>query len=235
MRKHKIDVFAGTARFLNPARIGVSLNDGSDTELGAKHALIATGSAPRSVPGVTIDNVRILDSTGALALEDIPRSIVILGSGAVGVEFASLFHALGSEVTLVELLPTLLPLEDTDIGRGLERIFTRKGMKVYTGTTVSGVAPRGDRLAIALARGQEAIEIEANYLLVAVGRAPLINGLGLEAAGVAADRGAVTVDADLRTSAPNIYAAGDVIGGLRHRLLEATGWRHRGAVDSSRR
>jgi len=213
MRKHKIDVFAGTARFLSPTRISVAFNDGSDTELDAKHALIATGSAPRSVPGVTIDNVRILDSTGALALADIPTSIVILGSGAVGVEFASLFRGLGSEVTLVELLPTLLPLEDVDIGRGLERIFTRKGMKVYTGTTASGVAPRGDQLAITLARGQETIEVEAEYLLVAVGRAPLTNGLGLEAAGVATDRGAVTIDADLRTSTPNIYAAGDVIGG----------------------
>ena len=213
MRKHKIDVFAGSARFRSPTRIGVALNDGSDTELEAKHTLIATGSAPRSIPGVTIDNRRILDSTGALSLTEIPRSVVILGSGAVGVEFASLFSALGTEVTLVELLPTVLPLEDQEIGKGLERIFSRKGMKVYTGTAASGATPRGGRVAIAMKRGDESLEAEADYVLVAVGRGPLVDGLGLEDAGVAVERGAVQVDAELRTSAPQVYSVGDVNGG----------------------
>ena len=213
MRKHKIDVFAGSARFRSPTRIGVALNDGSDTELEAKHTLIATGSAPRSIPGVTIDNRRILDSTGALSLTEIPRSVVILGSGAVGVEFASLFSALGTEVTLVELLPTVLPLEDQEIGKGLERIFSRKGMKVYTGTAASGATPRGERVAIAMKRGDESLEAEADYVLVAVGRGPLVDGLGLEDAGVAVERGAVQVDAELRTSAPQVYSVGDVNGG----------------------
>ena len=212
MRKNKIDVFEGAARFLSPTRIGIGLNDGSDTEVEARHALIATGSAPRSVPGATIDNDRILDSTGALGLAEIPKSMVILGSGAVGVEFASLFRALGTEVTLVELLPTLLPLEDGDIGRGLERIFTRKGMRVQTGATATRVERRGQRLAVTLDKNGDTSEVETDYMLVAVGRAPIIDGLGLEAAGVATARGAVTVDAALRTSVPTIYAAGDVTG-----------------------
>ena len=213
MRKHQIDVFAGSARFRSPTRIGVALNDGSDTELEAKHTLIATGSAPRSIPGVTIDNRRILDSTGALSLTEIPRSVVILGSGAVGVEFASLFSALGTEVTLVELLPTVLPLEDQEIGKGLERIFSRKGMKVYTGTAASSATPRGERVAIAMKRGDEPLEAEADYVLVAVGRAPLVDGLGLEDAGIAVERGAVKVDAEFRTSVPQVYSVGDVNGG----------------------
>ncbi len=213
MRKHKIDVFFGSARFLSRTKVGVALNDGSETELDAKQTLIVTGSAPRSIPGVTIDNQRILDSTGALALGEVPKSIVILGSGAVGVEFASLFAALGSDVTLVELLPMVLPLEDEEIGRALERIFTRRGIKVRTGATAKTVTPSGNRLTVTLARGQETEAVEADYLLVAVGRGPLTAGLGLEAAGVAAKNGAITVDGDYRTSAPEVYAAGDVIGG----------------------
>ncbi len=213
MRKHKIDVFAGTGRVLDRIRVGVALNDGSSTELETKHTLIATGSAPRSIPGVTIDNIRILDSTGMLALTEVPKSLAIIGAGAVGVEFASLFNALGTEVTLVELLPTLLPLEDQEIGKALERVFTRKGIKVYTGTTAGAVEVRGDRLAMTLARGGESVPLEVDYLLIAVGRGPLTEGLGLEAAGATLERGAVKVDEHLRTSVPEIYAVGDVIGG----------------------
>lgn len=213
MRKHKIDVFAGTGRFLSRTRIGVSLNDGSETEIDTKHTLIATGSAPRSIPGVVIDNARVLDSTGALALSEVPTSIVILGSGAVGVEFASLFRALGSEVTLVELLPMLLPLEDQEIGRTLERLFIRKGMRIHTGTAAKGAVVQGERVAVTLERGGETLTADADYLLVAVGRGPVTDGLGLDAAGVATTGGAITVDAHLRTSAHEVYAVGDVIGG----------------------
>ncbi len=213
MRKNKIDVFAGTGRFRSRTRIGVALNDGSETELEARHTLVATGSTPRSIPGVVIDNARILDSTGALTLTAVPRSIVILGSGAVGAEFASLFRALDSEVTLVELLPTLLPLEDAEIGKTLERLFVRQGMRVHTGTAAKGVTAHGDRLVVALERGGETLTAEAEYLLVAVGRGPVTDGLGLDAAGVETTKGAVVVDAGLRTSAPEIYAVGDVIGG----------------------
>ena len=213
MRKNKVDVFAGTGRLLAPGRVGVALNDGSETELQAKHTLIATGAAPRSIPGVTIDNVRVLDSSGALSLEAVPESIAILGAGAVGVEFASLFRALGSEVTLIELLPTLLPLEDQEIGKALDRIFTRKGMKIYAGATATSVTVRENGVSISLERGQETLTVEAACLLVAVGRGPVIEGLGLDAAGVAVEKGAVKVDAAFRTSAPGVYAVGDVIGG----------------------
>lgn len=213
MRKHKIDVFNGSARFRSPTSIAVALNDGSETELEARHTLIATGSVPRSIPGVTIDNRRVLDSSGVLSLTSIPRTIAILGAGAVGAEFASLFNALGSQVTLIELLPTVLPLEDQEIGKALERSFTRKGMTVRTGTTARAVAMSGDRVSITLAKGAETSTIEADYLLVAVGRAPLLDGLGLEAAGVATKNEAIAVDETFQTSVPGIFAAGDVIGG----------------------
>jgi dihydrolipoamide dehydrogenase len=213
MRKHKIDVFHGSARFRSSTSIAVALNDGSETELDARHTLIATGSAPRSLPGVAIDNRRILDSTGVLSLTSIPTSIAILGAGAVGAEFASLFHALGSQVTLIELLPTVLPLEDQEIGRALERSFTRRGMTVRTGTTARTVSVSGDRVSITLASGAETSTIEADYLLIAIGRAPLLDGLGLDAAGVATRNGAVAVDQTFQTSVPGIFAAGDVIGG----------------------
>lgn len=213
MRKNKIDVFSGTGRLLDQTRVGVALNDGSETELRTRHVLIATGSAPRSIPGITIDNARVLDSTGALSLAALPRSIAILGAGAIGVEFASLFGALGSEVTLIELLPTLLPLEDQEIGKTLERLFVRRGVKVHTGATATSVTVRGDGVTLAVASGEEQVTVDAEYLLIAVGRGPLSEGLGLEEVGVATERGAVTVDAHFRTTIPNIFAVGDVIGG----------------------
>ncbi len=212
MRKHKIDVFEGAGRLLGRARVSVALNDGSQTELETRHTLIATGSRPRTIPGVTIDNARVLDSTGALALSDLPTSIAILGGGAVGVEFASLFRALGSEVTVIEMLPTLLPLEDQEIGKALERVFTRKGMRVYPGATARAVTVGADGVALSVERGEETLTVEAEYLLVAVGRGPLIDGLGLDAVGVAVEGGAVQVDPQFQTTVPGIFAVGDVIG-----------------------
>lgn len=213
MRKNKIDVFTGEGRFLTPQKINVALQDGSETALQAKHTVIATGSVPRSVPGIAFDNRRIIDSTGALALTEVPKSIAILGAGPVGVEFASLFRAFGSEVTIVELLPTLVPLEDEEIGQTLEKSFARRGIKVHTNATAKNAEVSNDRVRVTIAKGEEASTLEADYLLVAVGRAPLTEGLTLDEAGVALEKGAIKVNAELRTSADHIYAIGDVITG----------------------
>jgi dihydrolipoamide dehydrogenase len=214
LRKNKVDVFNGTARFAGPTQVRVALADGSETTLEAAHTMIATGSAPRSIPGVTIDNAtRVIDSTGVLALEHVPASLAILGAGAVGVEFASLFRALGTEVTVIELLPALVPLEDPEIGKALERVFSRKGIKVHTGATAKSVAIRADGVDVTVEKAGATSTVSAEYLLVAVGRAPLIDALGLDAAGVQVERGAVKVDPHFRTSTPHIYAVGDVIGG----------------------
>jgi dihydrolipoamide dehydrogenase len=213
MRKNKITVFEGEGRFLGAERIGVALHDGSETELSAAHVVIATGSAPRSVPGIAIDNTRILDSTGALALADLPGSIAILGAGPVGVEFASLFRAFGSDVTVIELLPTLVPMEDEEIGQTLERSFTRRGITVHTKTTATSAAVKNGRVHMSLAKGDQTSALEVEYLLVAVGRSPVTDGLALDEAGVTLEKGAVKVDVQLRTTAPTVYAIGDVITG----------------------
>jgi dihydrolipoamide dehydrogenase len=214
LRKNKVDVFIGAARFAGPTQVEVALADGSQTILDSKHVLIATGSAPRSIPGVKIDNAtRVIDSTGVLALTGVPASMAILGAGAVGVEFASLFRALGTEVTIIELLPALVPLEDPEISKTLERAFTRKGITVHTGATAKAVAIRPDGVDVTVEKAGATSTVSAEYLLVAVGRAPVIEGLGLDAAGVQVERGAVKVDAHFKTSAANVYAVGDVIGG----------------------
>jgi dihydrolipoamide dehydrogenase len=215
MRKNKIDVFTGTGRFLSARKIGVALADGSETELEASAVIIATGSAPRSVPGVTIDHKRIIDSTGALELQSIPESIAILGAGPVGVEFASVYRAFGSDVTVIELLPTLVPLEDEEVGKALEKSFARRGIRSVTGATAKSATPSGDRVKITVAKGDETEALEADYLLVAVGRAPATQELTLAEAGVQVDRGAVVVNEHLETTAPGIYAIGDVITGQK--------------------
>ena len=215
MRKNKIDVFTGTGRFLSSRKIAVALADGSETELEANAVIIATGSAPRSVPGITIDHKRIIDSTGALELQSIPKSIAILGAGPVGVEFASVYRAFGSEVTVIELLPTLVPLEDEEVGKALERSFARRGIRSVTGATAKSAVPTGDRVKITVAKGDETETLEADYLLVAVGRAPVTAELVPAEAGVQVEKGAVVVNEHLETTAPGIYAIGDVITGQK--------------------
>lgn len=214
MRKNKVDVFIGEGRFLSAQKIGVALADGSETELSARHVLIATGSAPRTVPGIAFDHRRIIDSTDALALESVPESIAILGAGPVGAEFASLFRAFGSEVTIIELLPTVVPLEDEEIGQALEKSFVRRGIKVHTGATAKSAEVANDRVKITLVKGNETSTLQADYLLVAVGRAPYTNGLAPAEAGMALEKGAIKVDGQFRTTASTVYAIGDVITGL---------------------
>ncbi len=213
MRKNKIDVFIGEGRFLSTTKIGAALADGSETELTGKHLLVATGSAPRTVPGIAFDHTRIIDSTDALNLEAVPRSIAILGAGPVGVEFASLFRAFGSEVTVIELLPTLVPLEDEEIGQALERGFSRRGIKVLTQATAKSAEVANNRVKITVGRADQLSALEAEYLLVAVGRAPVTDGLAVAEAGVSLEKGAVKVDGQFRTTAANIYAIGDVLTG----------------------
>jgi len=214
MRKHKITVVPGEGRLAGPARVRVTGADGSAADLEAPHILLATGSRPRSLPGVAIDNDRILDSTGALRLPAVPRSIAILGAGAVGAEFASVFAAFGAHVTLLELLPSILPLEDEEVAAVLAKSLQRRGVVIRTGTAVTGVERAGDGVRVAVKAGDAAETLDAEYVLVAVGRAPLVEGLGLEAVGLEAGRGGLAVNARQQTAVPSIYAAGDVTGGL---------------------
>lgn len=214
MRKHGVSVVHGHGRLVGPTRVRVTAADGSTSDLEAPHILLATGSQPRSLPGLRIDNTRVLDSTGALRLPAVPRSIAILGAGAVGTEFASIFAAYGSAVTLVEMMPQILPLEDEEIAGVLARSLQRRGVTVRTGTAVTGVETRDDGLRITVRANDREETLDAEYALVAVGRAPVVEGLGLETVGLEAGRGGLDVNERLQTAVPSISAAGDLIGGL---------------------
>jgi dihydrolipoamide dehydrogenase len=214
MRKHGVAVFPGDARLLGPTRVQVAATDGSEAILESPHILLATGSRPRSLPGVEIDNRRVLDNAGALGLAEVPRRLAILGAGAVGTEFASLFAAFGASVTLIEMMPSILPLEDEDVSAVVAKELGRRGVVIRTGATVTGIATASDGVRISLRAGDAEETVEAEYALVAVGRAPVIEDLGLEAAGLAAARGGIPVDEHMRTVVPSLSAAGDVIGGL---------------------
>ncbi len=210
-RKNKIDWIKGSARLAGGGHVEVA-GEQPQTLRAAKEIVIATGSQPRSVPGVEIDRKRIITSDEAIALREVPKSIVVLGAGAVGVEFASIFRAFGSEVTIVELLPRLVPIEDEAVSAELQKAFRKRGIGVHVGSKVTRAAAdeSGVDLDVALPDGKTE-KIRADYLLVATGRGPVTEGLGAAEAGIRMDRGYVVVDEFYRTSVPGISAVGDVI------------------------
>ena len=209
-KKNKIDWIKGTARLAGPGKVEVF--EGDKQTLTTSDVIIATGSAPRSVPDVALDGTRIITSDEAIHLSEIPKSLVILGAGAVGVEFASIFRRFGSDVTLIELLPRITPAEDETISAELEKSFRKQGIKVLTGTRITTAAASDDRVEIqAVAQDRTSHSLAGDVLLVATGRSPVTSGLGAEEAGIRMEKGYVIVDSAYRTSVPNISAIGDVI------------------------
>jgi dihydrolipoyl dehydrogenase len=210
-KKNKIDWIKGTARLTGNG--GVDVFEGDKQTLRAQREIVvASGSTPRSVPGVEIDRKRIITSDEAIQLREIPKSIVIIGSGAVGVEFASIFRRFGSTVTIVELLPRLVPVEDEAISGELAKSFRKQGITSHLGAKVTRASVMGDGVDVEaqLADGTRQ-QLRADYLLVATGRGPVTTGLNAEGVGVQIERGYIRVDADYRTSVPGIRAIGDVI------------------------
>ena len=210
-KKNKIDWIKGSGRLAGKGR--VEITDGQAQMLTAtREIVVATGSQPRSVPGITIDRKRVITSDEAIGLKDIPKSIVILGSGAVGVEFASIFRRFGSDVTIIELLPRLVPVEDDAVSAELEKSFKRQGIKVLTGTKVSSARPGNADVEIdAQTPDGTTMRLSAEYLLVATGRGPVTAGLGAEEAGLRLERGYVHVNSRFETGVPGVSAIGDVI------------------------
>ena len=222
-KKNKIEWIKGTASITGRGKVDVV--DGDTQSLtAAKEIVIATGSMPRSVPGVEIDRKRIITSDEAIALREVPKSMVILGSGAVGVEFASIFRRFGSQVTIIELLPRIVPAEDEAISAELEKSFRKQGITIHTGTKVTKATAGADGVEIEAQLPDGKVEkMSADYLLVATGRGPVTQGLGVEGLGLSIDRGYIAVDNLFRTGVPGFSAVGDVIsfgaGGAPHPQL----------------
>ena len=210
-KKNNVAWVKGTGRLAGGGRVEVT---GPENRLlETREIIVATGSAPRTIPGIEIDHERVITSDEAIHLAEVPKSIAILGSGAVGVEFASIFRRFGSEVTLVELLPRLVPNEDEAVSAELEKAFKKRGIGVRTGTKVTGarVDANGVTLAMEPAGGGQGATLTVEKLLVAIGRGPVTDGLGATEAGLTLDRGFVRVDDLFHTNVPSISAIGDVI------------------------
>jgi dihydrolipoamide dehydrogenase len=221
MKKNKVTVVLGEGRFAEKDQIQVT-RDGKVTGLAAERILLATGTRPREMPGVPIDGKRVITSTEALSLPEIPRTMLIIGAGAVGVEFADIYGAYGSKIVLIEMLPRILPVEDTEISTFLEKVFAKRGMEIRTDTKVEQVTVKGNQVHMQVSHEGKKEEITGDVALVGIGRVPNMEGLGLEKVGVKAGRGGfIEVNDRFETSAPGIYAIGDVIGGalLAHKAM----------------
>ena len=210
-KKNKIEWIKGTATITGRGSIDIVEGD-KQSLTASKEIVIATGSVPRSVPGVEIDRKRIITSDEAIALREVPKSMIILGSGAVGVEFASIFRRFGSQVTIIELLPRIVPVEDEAISAELEKSFRKQGMTIHTSTKVTKAAAGSTGVEIEAQLPDGKVEkMSADYLLVATGRGPVTQGVGVEALGLNTDRGYIAVDNLFRTGVPGFSAVGDVI------------------------
>jgi dihydrolipoamide dehydrogenase len=210
LRKNKVTTFKGYGTIVTPNKIAVT-GDGAATEVNAKHIIIATGSEAKSLPGYTFDEKNILSNIGALDLNNIPKSLLIVGSGAVGVEFASIYNSFGSKVTLIEVLPAIVPLEDEEVSKELKRVFTKKGIDVYTKAKLesANVKEGGVEVTFQTEKG-EVKKSTFEKVLMATGRGPNTANIGLEKIGVNTDRGFVKVNEYMETNVKGVYAIGDV-------------------------
>jgi dihydrolipoamide dehydrogenase len=216
MKKNKIDVVFGTGRIAAAGKVEVTGADGKAQTLETKNIVIATGSDVTKLKGIEIDEKRVVSSTGAIALEKVPEKLVVIGAGVIGLELGSVWRRIGSQVTVVEFLDRILPGMDSEVARQSQRLFEKQGMAFKLGSKVSAVDTSGKKLKVKVepAKGGEAETIDADVVLVAIGRVPYTEGLGLADIGVALDeRGRVKTDAHFATSVPGIYAIGDVIAG----------------------
>ncbi|MDP3813972.1 dihydrolipoyl dehydrogenase [Pseudomonas sp.] len=214
-RKNKVEWIKGWGRLNGPGKVTVSLSDGSQRELQAKDIVIATGSEPTPLPGVHIDNQRILDSTGALALPEVPKHLVVIGAGVIGLELGSVWRRLGSQVTVVEYLERICPGLDDETAKTLQRTLSKQGMSFKLGTKVTAATSgaKGVTLSLEPAAGGEAEQLQVDYVLVAIGRRPYTANLGLETVGLATDKRGMLDNQQHRSSVPGIWVIGDLTSG----------------------
>lgn len=212
MKKNKITTFSGTGKLALPGKVEVTSADGKKETINTKNIVLATGSVVRPIPGFETDGAHVVNSDHILELKEVPKSLIVMGAGAVGVEFASVYSRFGAETTIVELMPRLVPLEDEEVSKDLEKSFRKRGIKSQVDTkleklekTDSGVVVTGRT-----SKG-EAVRLEAEMLLVAVGRMPYTEGLGLEGTKVKLEKGAVQIDEFQQTGEKGVYAIGDIV------------------------
>lgn len=224
MEKNKIQVFPGIAGFLNKNEIEVTSDNGEKQTITAKNTIIATGSKPSAPPGIIIDKKRIISSTEALSLKEIPKTMVIIGAGVIGLELGSVYARLGTKVQVVEFMDALIPIMDKTLGKELQRALKKLGIKFHLSHKVQSVTSDGNSvITTAINNKDKEITFEADYCLVAVGRKPFVDGLGLDKLGIETERNdMIPVNEKFQTTIPNIYAIGDVIRGpmLAHKASE---------------
>ncbi len=224
MDKNKIEVFTGVGSFKDATHIVITKEDGSTEEIESKYSIIATGSKPTELPFLKFDKQRIISSTEALTLQEIPKHLIVIGGGVIGIELGTVYRRLGSEVTVVEFADRLVAGMDGTISKELQKSLKKKGFKLNLSTKVTGATVEGNEVTVTAENKKgETVEFKGDYCLVSVGRRPFTTGLGLENAGVETDeRGFVKVNDHLQTNISNIYAIGDVIGGamLAHKAEE---------------
>jgi dihydrolipoamide dehydrogenase len=213
MKKNKIDVIKGTAKVKPGKKVVVKESDNAETTYEAKHIILATGARSRELPALKQDGKKIIGYREAMVLPKQPKTMVVVGSGAIGSEFAYFYNSLGTKVTLVEFLPAIVPVEDEEVSKQLERSFKKQGITVMTSSEVTGVDTKGDtcKVKIKTPKGEE--NIEAEIVLSAVGIASNIEGIGLEEVGIATDKGKVLVNDYYQTNMPGYYAIGDIVKG----------------------
>lgn len=216
MKKNKITVVEGRGQLVSPATIKVSQANGQETEIQAKDVILATGSEPRGLPGLDIDGEGVLSSDNIVELTTPLSSIIIVGGGAIGAEFASFYSDIGTQVTMVEVMPHILPLEDQEIGRELEKVFKQRGIQVLTEAKLlpETRTMRDGKVEVQVESGGKRETLSGERLLLAVGRKGLVDGLELAKLGVEVERGYIKVDKNMNTGVPHLYAIGDLIGGM---------------------
>jgi dihydrolipoamide dehydrogenase len=215
-RKNKITLLLGRGTLKSARVVEVAGKDGATTLEAKRAVILATGSEPKSLPGVTIDEKRVVSSTGAVTNEGRPGSLIVIGAGAVGIEFADVYAAYGVAVTVLEALPRVLPIEDEEVSTQIARLFSRRDITIRTGVKVKSVTPGSEGVSVEVEAEGKIETLKADQVLMAVGRAARTRGLGLEALGVATERGFVTVSATMETSVKGVYSIGDMAG---HQLL----------------
>ena len=217
MRKNKVETVKGYGQLTGPAQGGihtveVKTADGKVSHLKAKHVIISTGSEARMIPGLTADS-KVLTNIEILSLKEIPKSLIIVGAGAVGVEFASIFRSFDSEITIIEMLPRLVPVEDEEVSKELARVYRKRGINFHTGAKVDKVENTKAGVAVTFTVDGKQQKVEAEKILIAIGRKPRTENIGLERTKIKPDRGFIKVDSWMQTDEPGVYAIGDIVLG----------------------